>query len=136
MREATPASNKPGTENSGWGGLNQGLVDPTRGHSMGKQFGGGMEDLMQTPQERRANTVLQRTLEGQIAQDFRVNQRDIVVERRIDYDLLESPDGGRVIGPAREYEFNVSYLDDGSKVPSIPEERLRFENTNERPARS
>lgn len=131
MREATSASNKPGTENSGWGGMNQGLVDPTRGHSMGKQFGGGMEDLMQTPQKWRANTVLQRTLEGQIAQHFRANNRDIVVERRIDYDVLESPDGGRVIGPAREYNFDVTYLDDGSAVTTIPQSKTSFPNTND-----
>lgn len=112
--------------------MNQGLVDPTRGHSMGKQFGGGMEDLMQTPQEWRANTVLQRTLEGQIAQDFRTNNRDIVVERRIDYDVLESPDGGRTIGPARAYDFDVNYLDDGTKVDSIDDRYLRFPNTNDR----
>jgi len=131
LRDSTSVSNRDGTGNWGWGGLNQGLEAPTRGHSMGKQFGGGMEDILQLPQESHANSVVQKDLETDIANEFTANNRDMVVERRIDYDVLETPDGGRAIGPAREYKFDVSYLDDGTPVPSIKADKTGFKNTNQ-----
>ncbi|GEM_PF-483738 len=130
-RGSTSTSNTPGDgQTNPWGGLNQGMNEPTRGHGMGRQFGGPMEDINQIPQAKHANSVWQNELEGKIASEIKSNGRPMIVERHTDFSVLEAPDGTRVTGPAQSHEFNVFYRDDPSQSPNIDSDLLSFPDSN------
>ncbi|MBN6778348.1 hypothetical protein JRG19_07290 [Pseudoclavibacter alba] len=93
----------------GWGGMNEGLVDPKRGHSDAASLRGANEDIAVRPQSDQANNYqalieneLQRAQQGKSAelprQDYYVVERDTTV-------------GNGGTGPATEYSFKITGAD-------------------------
>ena len=92
-----------------WGDMNEGLVDPRRGHSDAASLRGANEDIAVRPQSDRANNY-QAMIEHELQQAQKGKSAELP---RQDYYVVErhTTVGNGGTGPATEYSFNIKGAD-------------------------